>query len=190
MVYHVAWWWKRKMLILLGGPTTPCLWLFHGLQMMGDSLTHLAIDQCPCLQLHDIMQTCPNLVLLKTMDVDKVMPLLSSSICPKMKQLALYQQPERQCKHESMVDVLRRFPSLGCLKLRQCLISVSCQSYTNIALIFRSFIMVPQTPLTFDQIGKGSLWLTWECMKAMSLCKIIRIRVDAFVSENFLDSFV
>lgn len=158
------------MLILLGGPTTPSLRLFHGLQMMGDSLTHLAIDQCPCIQLRDIMQTCLNLVLLKTMDVDEVMPLSSSSICPKMKQLALYQQPER-CKHETMVDVLRRFPFLRVLEITPMPDSSLLPTLHKHCPYLQVFIMVHQTTLTFNQIRKGSLWLTWECMRAMSYAR-------------------
>ncbi|KAJ8652712.1 hypothetical protein O0I10_011657 [Lichtheimia ornata] len=94
---------------------TPRLPLIHGLQMIADSLTHLGIYQCPELELRDILETCPNLVSLKTMDVDAGMPLSSSY--PKIKLLELHEQREQAHTHEHMVDVLSRFPSLRMLKI-------------------------------------------------------------------------
>ncbi|KAJ8651420.1 hypothetical protein O0I10_013039 [Lichtheimia ornata] len=95
--------------------TTPRLPLIHGLQMIADSLTHLAISQCPGLALRDILETCPNLVFLKTRDVDAFMPLSSSY--PKIKHLELHEELDRIHTHEHMVDVLSRFPSLRMLKI-------------------------------------------------------------------------
>lgn len=105
------------ILRLLGQPTTPRLPLIHGLEVIADSLTHLSIYQCPCLQLRDILDTCPNLVFLQTENVDAVMPLSSSSIYPKMRHLSLCDQSERSRSHGNMVDVLSRFPSLRVLEI-------------------------------------------------------------------------
>lgn len=91
--------------------------MIHGLQLIADSLTRLTLFECRDIQLRDILETCPNLEFLKATDVDAFMPLSPSTIYPKMKHLALYQQPTRARKHENMVDVLRRFPSLRVLEI-------------------------------------------------------------------------
>ncbi|KAJ8652713.1 hypothetical protein O0I10_011658 [Lichtheimia ornata] len=106
-----------KELSIFCGPTTPHVPLIHGLKLIADPLTRLTLLECPGLQLRDILETCPNLVYLKTMDVDAVMPLSLSSIYPKMKHLVLYRLQQRARTHENMVDVLSRFPSLRMLKI-------------------------------------------------------------------------
>lgn len=95
----------------------PLLPLIHGLQLIADSLTHLLIYDCPFLQLCDILETCPNLVSLRTMNVDAIMPLLSSSSYPKMTHLTLHGQSERARTHENIVNVLRTLPSLRVLEI-------------------------------------------------------------------------
>ncbi|KAJ8652705.1 hypothetical protein O0I10_011650 [Lichtheimia ornata] len=106
-----------KELDLLCRPTTPRLPLIHGLQMIADSLTRLSLFNCPLFQLHEILETCPNLEFLETEHVDAFISLSSSSIYPKMKHLALCSQPERAPTRENMVDILRRFPSLQVLEV-------------------------------------------------------------------------
>ncbi|KAJ8652714.1 hypothetical protein O0I10_011659 [Lichtheimia ornata] len=95
--------------------STPRLPLIHGLQIIADSLTHLAVYQCPGLELGDLLQTCPNLVSLKTMRVDAIRPLSSSY--PKIKLLELDERLDQTHTHDHMVDVLSRFPSLRMLKI-------------------------------------------------------------------------
>lgn len=102
----------------VGAPTTPRLPLIHGLQMVADSLTHLSLYECPGLQLRDIVETCPNLVSLETMNVDAIVPSSSSSTYPKVTHLALHAISETaRSQHDNMVDILGRFPSLQSLKI-------------------------------------------------------------------------
>lgn len=91
--------------------------MIHGLRMIADSLTHLTLYECPFLQLRDILETCHNLVSLKTMHVNAIMPLSSSSIYPKMTHLALYSLSDTEVAHGNMVDILSRFPSLRVLEI-------------------------------------------------------------------------
>lgn len=99
-------------LLILGDSTTRRLPLIHGLRMIGASLTHLTLYDCPGLQLRDIVEACPNLVFLATKEVDAVMSFSTSSSYPKLKHLALHEQTELPGTLENMVDVLSRFPSL------------------------------------------------------------------------------
>ncbi|KAJ8652396.1 hypothetical protein O0I10_011976 [Lichtheimia ornata] len=108
---------RLKELFLECDRTTPHLPVIHGLQMIADSLTHLTMFGCRGLQLRDILETCPNLVFLKATHGRAILPLSPSSIYPKMKHLALHRRLKRPRKHEDMVDVIRRFPSLRMLEL-------------------------------------------------------------------------
>ncbi|CDS06486.1 hypothetical protein LRAMOSA09014 [Lichtheimia ramosa] len=101
-----------KQLDLCCDATTPRRSLTRGLGLIGDSLTHLILLECPCIQLRDILESCPSLQSLSTEKVDVAMPLLSSTRFPKMKHLTLLDIPEAACTHDEMIDVISRFPSL------------------------------------------------------------------------------
>ncbi|KAJ8652591.1 hypothetical protein O0I10_011737 [Lichtheimia ornata] len=106
-----------KELYIQSLSTTGRLPLIHGLQLVGNSLTHLTLFECPYIQLRDALEACPNLVRLETMNVDAVMSLSPSSSYPKLEHLSLYDISEYGRSHENMVDVLARFPSLRVLEV-------------------------------------------------------------------------
>lgn len=112
-------WMLMKLFIYyIGDPTTPYPPLIHGLQMVADSLTHLTLFGCHGLQLRDILETCPNLEYLTTRHRDPIMPLSTSSIYPKMKHLVLYQRLKRPLKHETVISIISRFPSLRVVEIK------------------------------------------------------------------------
>ncbi|KAJ8652700.1 hypothetical protein O0I10_011645 [Lichtheimia ornata] len=95
--------------------TTFRLPLLNGLQLISDSLTHLAVDgRVDNLHLRDILESCPNLVSLRTESVDPAMVSLPISSCyPKITHLALHDVPEDTAlEYDHMIGVLSRFPSL------------------------------------------------------------------------------
>ncbi|CDH54816.1 predicted protein [Lichtheimia corymbifera JMRC:FSU:9682] len=89
--------------------------LLRGLQMVGDSLTHLTIQGCRHIQLFDILESSPNLVSLVAADVELVMPSLPSPRFPKLSHLALYDALPilgPALTYDDMDKVLSQFPSL------------------------------------------------------------------------------
>lgn len=100
------------MLFPLGRGTTLRDPLVESLKLIGQSLTDLTVLHCPGIRLCDILETCPNLVSLKTSSVDIVMPLSPSSLYPKMEHLVLDDIPDSARTYDSMVDVISEFPSL------------------------------------------------------------------------------
>ncbi|KAJ8652589.1 hypothetical protein O0I10_011735 [Lichtheimia ornata] len=93
--------------------------VMKGLQMVADSLTHLAISGCPHIQLRDLLESCPKLVSLNATDVELVMPSLPFSRFPKMSHLSLRNIEETALTYNNMHDVLSRFPSLLSLEITQ-----------------------------------------------------------------------
>ncbi|KAJ8652590.1 hypothetical protein O0I10_011736 [Lichtheimia ornata] len=86
--------------------------LINGLQLVGDSLTHLAIEGDPYnIELYRIVESCPNLVSLV---VDNVRVVMSSSSgrYPKMTHLRIYNVPVAVPSDDDVIDLLSRFPSL------------------------------------------------------------------------------
>ncbi|KAJ8652695.1 hypothetical protein O0I10_011640 [Lichtheimia ornata] len=92
--------------------TSPCARLLNGLQLISDSLTRLSIDGYNSLQLHDILEACPNLVSLAIEDAYIDTLSLSSSHHPKITHLALHDVPGTDLDSDEMGDLLSRFPSL------------------------------------------------------------------------------
>lgn len=106
-----------RMICILGSASILRHPLVNGLRLIADSLTHLAIHHSTCIQLRDILESCPNLVSLTTTRVDAVVPMSPSSRYPKLKNLALYSPSNNDVAHDNMVDVLGRFPSLLSLEV-------------------------------------------------------------------------
>lgn len=108
----------NNMLFTLGNGTTLCDPLVESLKLIGHSLTDLTVLHCPGIRLCDILETCPNLVSLKTSMVDVVMPLSSSSIrYSQLKHLVLDNIRGLARTQANMVDVLSRVPSLLSLEI-------------------------------------------------------------------------
>lgn len=107
----------NNILLTLGNGTTLRDPLVKSLKLIGHSLTDLTVLRCPGIQLRDILETCPNLVSLKTSSVDAVMPLSPSSRYPKLKHLVLDNTSGSAPTQDSMVDVISRFPSLLSLEV-------------------------------------------------------------------------
>lgn len=92
--------------------------LIQGLQMIADSLTHLTISDCQRTSLHDILETCPNLVSLTASEVDTGLPSLTSSCYPKMTHLELVYTPDPDLLHDDQtIDFISGFPSLLSLEI-------------------------------------------------------------------------
>lgn len=85
--------------------------------MIADSLTHLEMWDCPCIQLRDILESCPHLTSLMTYEVDLVMPTLPSSRFLRMTHLELHGISASTHTYDNMIDFLSRFPSLLSLEI-------------------------------------------------------------------------
>lgn len=100
-----------NILVSIGAFSIPHRPLLNGLRMIADSLTHLVIDGYPCdIKLRDVLESCPNLILLTTEEVAAVLP--SDACYPKIMHLALHSISDTAPSHDHMDDLLSRFPSL------------------------------------------------------------------------------
>ncbi|KAJ8652404.1 hypothetical protein O0I10_011984 [Lichtheimia ornata] len=87
--------------------------LIKGLQLIGDSLTHLVIEGSPIdVGLHGILESCPNLVSLDVERVEAAMSSPVSSRYPKITHLALDDLPDGPPSQDDVIDILSRLPSL------------------------------------------------------------------------------
>ncbi|CDH54817.1 predicted protein [Lichtheimia corymbifera JMRC:FSU:9682] len=90
--------------------------LINGLQLIGNSLTHLVLEWDACyIELYRILESCPNLVSLIADHVDIVVS--SPRRYPKMTHLSIYNNQEAVCSDDDAINFLRQFPSLLSLKL-------------------------------------------------------------------------
>lgn len=102
----------------LGSPSCPCDALINGLQMIGDLLTHLDINDECSLPLHDVLDACPNLVSFSTHAEDPDFSSSSPSTrYPKMTHLAIRNASRTSFSHDTTVDILKLFPSLLSLSI-------------------------------------------------------------------------
>ncbi|KAJ8652390.1 hypothetical protein O0I10_011970 [Lichtheimia ornata] len=101
-----------KVLDIMCNPSTPFRPLISGLQMIADSLTHLYIMDGHCLELCDILESCPNLVSLSMDEVGVDVPLPPSARYPKLTHLAIHNVSDIPLDDDAIEDILSRLPSL------------------------------------------------------------------------------
>ncbi|CDH54808.1 predicted protein [Lichtheimia corymbifera JMRC:FSU:9682] len=85
--------------------------VMSGLQMIAASLTHLYILDGYCLELRDILESCPNLVSLSMDEVNADAPLPPAAHYPKLTHLAIHNVSDPPLDVDTVEDILSRLPS-------------------------------------------------------------------------------
>lgn len=86
--------------------------------MIAHSLTHLVIFDGCSIPLQDVFESCPSLVSLSTFGEGHVFRSSSPSTrYPKMAHLAIHNVLGPRFTYDTMVDILKLFPSLMSLKI-------------------------------------------------------------------------